>query len=472
MRVALINPPFGLELSVGTTRGMRYVLNVTPPLGLAYLAAVMRHDGHEVILVDCTVGIARQQLKNILEGFRPEVVGLTGTTPSFMSMVDTARKVRAWCPTAKIVAGGAQATVAPQATLTEFSFDAVPIGDGEVTRSDLVRPWSLDPNADLASVAGIAFLRDGEYHRTAPRALIRDLDSIPFPAYDLLPPLRRYHPTPASYRKLPLATMMTSRGCPNRCVFCDRSIFGNRCRRRSVENALDEVELLLKRVGAREIRFFDDTFTLNRDWVFRFCDGLRSRGLKFPWTCLTSVLSVRPDLLKTMKKSGCYQVLYGLESGDDDVLKRLGKGNTVEDNIRAIRWAQEAGLEIRGDFLFGTPWETPETLEKTLKFAIDMKIDYATFNHLIPFPGTELYDYLVENEGFQFDFHRHCSIIDHSAAVYVPSSIPRQQYKELLDYANKRFYLRPMHILRRLLALRTPTQVWGQVMGLYAMLSL
>ena len=172
-----------------------------------------------------------------------------------------------------------------------------------------------------------------------------------------------------------------------------------------------------------------------------------------------------------MKNSCCWQVLYGLESGDEGMLKTLGKGNTVEQNLQAIRWAREAGLEVRGDFIVGTPGETMESLKNTLRFALTSGLDYAHFNKFVPFPGTDLYRDLVR-EGYSFDFSSGCSILDHGALLFVPPSLNREEYRRWLDSAFKKFYLRPAHIGRRLRAIRTWTQFKGQIRGAFSILGL
>jgi radical SAM superfamily enzyme YgiQ (UPF0313 family) len=171
-----------------------------------------------------------------------------------------------------------------------------------------------------------------------------------------------------------------------------------------------------------------------------------------------------------MRKAGCWQVLYGFESGDDRMLKLLKKGNTVEMNKRAIRLTQEAGLEVRGDFIVGTPGETWESLEKTVQFAIDMKLDYAHFNKFTPFPGTELYAQLTA-EGHVFDFSK-STILDHDQIHYVNPGMDKNEFSRFLDRANRRFYLRPSHIIRRLFAIRSFHQLKGQIDGFLAIIGL
>ncbi len=468
MKVMLINPPFDEALAVGGTKSMKYVLNTIAPLGLAYLAAVARDEGHEVDLVDCSLGITLAELCSRAAEFGPQVIGLTYTTPSWLAARDAAKALREAAPNAKFVIGGAHVTAAPKETLSHAAFDAGVIGEGEATFIELLAAWNSDPNADLSGIAGLALLGDGEPFLTPPREMIEDLDSLPYPARDLLPALSDYHPTPASYQRLPLGVLMTSRGCPARCTFCDRAIFGCSFRAHSVDNVMGEVQELIEKHGAREIRFFDDTFTLQRKRAFEICERMAALPKRVPWTCLTRVTSVNPELLSAMREAGCWQVLYGLESGNDSILQALKKGTTVERNRQAVHWAQEAGLGVRGDFIVGTPTETEETFENTVRFALEMKLDYAHFNKFTPFPGTELYDELVA-QGYEFDFDQACSILDHAAMLYVPPAFTPERYREVLDTAFRRFYLRPSYMLRRLTQIRTWDMAAGQFRGFLAL---
>jgi radical SAM superfamily enzyme YgiQ (UPF0313 family) len=467
MKIVLVNPPFEEAVSVGASKSIKAVLNIIPPLGIAYLAGVLEKHNYPVKIFDCTVGIPQSVLIDSLSQEEPDIVGITSTTPSLESAKRVAQNIKEVFPRVTIVIGGCHVTAMPQETLQYDCFDIGVVGEGEDTFLELVREIDKGRLSKLGKIKGIVYKKDGQVTFTGRREFVRNLDTIPFPARHLLPPLGTYSPTPASYRKLPLAVVMTSRGCPNRCTFCDRAIFGSSYRARSADNVLDEVEELIDRYGAKEIRFFDDTFTLDKSRVFEICDKLKERGIRIPWTCLTTVNSVSKELLAKMKEAGCWQVLYGLESGDDRMLKLLKKGNTVARNAFAVKLAKETGLEVRGDFIVGTPGETKESLERTLDFTLHNPLDYAHFNKFIPFPGTELYNMLLE-QGYKFDFSKGCSILDHSAIMYTPEGFSNEEFKAWLDRANKAFYLRPSHILRRLLALRTLTQLEGQIKGFFA----
>jgi radical SAM superfamily enzyme YgiQ (UPF0313 family) len=474
MKVALATPPFREAGLVGTTKSMKAVINLIPPLGLAYLAAILEREGIAVKIVDGSRGLSTAEVMGELAAYQPDVIGLSCTTPTFVDAIDLAQAVRRAFPRAILVLGGAHLTAIPLEAMQEEVFDVGVVGEGEITFLELITALEEAGDlerVDLERIKGLAFRQDGRVVLTPPRERIQDLDGLPHPARHLLPPLSAYRPTPASYRKLPLAVLMTSRGCPYGCTFCDRGVFGNYVRAHSPERVMDELEEAIQRYGAREIRFFDDTFTYNRKRVVKLCEMILDRGLRFPWTCLTRVTTVDKDLLRLMKEAGCWQVLYGLESGDPGMLKRLNKGSSVEQNTQAVQWALEVGLGVRGDFIIGTPGETMESLENTLAFTKRIKLDYAHFNKFVPYPGTELYERLLA-EGYQFDSKNLPPIVDHAAVLYEPEGMTRQQVKEFLDRAHREFYLRPSHIVRRVMRTGSWHEFVGQARGALAVLGL
>ena len=470
-KVLLINPPFEQEEeSVGRTKSIRKVLNIVPPLGIAYIAAVLEKMGIEAKIIDCAIGITFDNLFNMIAKESPDVVGITSTTPAFIKAKKVARFIRERLPRTKIMIGGAHVTALPEETIENDLFDIGIIGEGELTVEQLFSNYKNKGFAKLDRLNGIIYKDQKTIRKNENQSFIQDLDSIPLPARHLLPHPKFYRPTPASCRRMPYAVIMTSRGCPSQCTFCDRKIFGERFRMRSVGNIFQEIEKTVSRYGVREIRFFDDTFTLNKKRVYGICDEFEKRRFNLSWTCLTKAACVDGPLLKRMKKAGCWQVLYGLESGDDRMLKLLKKGNTVEINKRAIRLTKEAGLEVRGDFVVGTPGETWESLEKTVRFAIDMKLDYAHFNKFIPLPGTELYRMLTAQK-HTFDFSK-STILDHKEVYYVNPGMDKNKFSKFLDKATKRFYLRPGYILKRLFSIRTLHQLKGQIDGFFAIFEL
>jgi len=309
MNILLINPPFEDEYSVGSSKSIKYVLNVIPPLGLAYLAAALKKGGFSVRIIDGFVEDIN--IPEIISS-QPDIIGLTATTPTFNSALFIAKQIKESLPSAVIVLGGAYITATPLEAMATGDFDIGVIGEGEETLVELVKAvgtehCSVPTKTDLRSIEGLIFREGEDLITTSKREAIKDLDNILFPARNLLPPLSCYRPTPASYRRLPLGVMITSRGCPQQCAFCDRAVFGNSYRKRSPENVLGEAEELVYKYGAREIRFFDDCFTLDKNRTVKICQGLRKIKPKLPWTCLTTVGSVTKELLKEMRASGCWQ---------------------------------------------------------------------------------------------------------------------------------------------------------------------
>jgi radical SAM superfamily enzyme YgiQ (UPF0313 family) len=442
-KILLINPPFEQEEeSVGRSKSVRKVLNIVPPLGITYVAAILERAGIEVKIIDCAVGISFDDLFKMILDEHPDVIGITSTTPAFINAGKIASFVREKRPEVKILIGGAHVSALPNETMKTGLFDIGVIGEGEITIEKLFRNFTNREFVGIDEIRGICYKNKNEICKN------------------------ENQPTPASCRRVPYAVMITSRGCPTQCTFCDRKVFGERYRMRSVPNIFQEIEDLVSKYGIQEIRFFDDTFTVNKKRIYEVCDEFERRRLNITWTCLSKVANVNGPLLKRMKKAGCWQVLYGFESGDDRMLELLKKGNTVEKNIRAIRLTKEAGLEVRGDFIVGTPGETYESLEKTVQFAIDMKLDYAHFNKFVPLPGTELYRNLTA-EGHVFDFSK-STILDHNQIYYTPEGLDNDTFSKFLDNANKRFYLRLSYILKRLFSIRTFCQLKGQISGFSA----
>jgi radical SAM superfamily enzyme YgiQ (UPF0313 family) len=463
MKIILINPPFEDEYSVGDSASFKHVLNIISPLGLAYLAAVLQEDKIHTRIFDFTVAGQNESIFKAIIEEEPDIIGITASTPVFPSARLIAEKIRIMIPKAVIILGGAHVTAMPHQAMEAGCFDAGVIGEAEETLLELAKHIEINGLSKLCSIKGIIYRENGEFHITGRREFIKDIDTIPYPARHLLPPLSFYKPTPASYKRLPLGVMMTSRGCPQQCTFCDRSVFGNTYRQRSTNNVLGEVDELIHKYGAREIRFFDDCFTLNKERTLEICAGLKKR--RIPWTCLTTVTNVTKDLLTQMKSAGCWQVLFGLESADESMLKALKKGATLEQNITAVRWAKQAGLSVRADFIVGTPGETESSIEKTLDFALRMKLDYAHFNKFVPYPGTELYSRL-KAQGHDFDFTKGASITDNLHFMYIPKDIKdKHKYVNIINSAHKKFYLRPGYILGRLLSIRTWDEFRGQLKG-------
>jgi anaerobic magnesium-protoporphyrin IX monomethyl ester cyclase len=450
-----------LEELVGKSRSMKGIMNIVQPLGLGYIAALLERNGYQVRIEDCQcLGLDHSALIDRLEASHPDILGISSTTPTFGSSLLTAQLVKQNLPNATIIIGGAHVSALPKETMAYDCFDVGVIGEGDYTTVELVKHIEKNGSRDLEHVTGIVFRRNGEFCQTERRPFIKNLDELPFPARHLLPPLDKYHPAPTSYRRLPNAHLLTSRGCAGaRCVFCDRGGFGFSVRFRTVENVFDEIEELISVYGARDLKFFDDTFTIDKKRVLRICDEFKKRKIDIPWCCLARANTVNREILKAMKEAGCWEILFGFESMDQNVLSKLMKFTTVEQNVEAVKLCHEVGISVRGNYIVGSPFDTMETMETDLREAIKLNMEFAHFNKFTPYPGSELY-LMLTDQGYRYDFTKWESQHDMKGAImYVPNGVTEEEYRKWLVKAHKRYYLRPRYIARQLYGIRSSDDV-------------
>ncbi|MFH1620134.1 MAG: radical SAM protein [bacterium] len=319
----------------------------------------------------------------------------------------------------------------------------------EQFKSGKLNPWKIK---------GIIYRHNGELKTTASREYIQDLDSLPFPARHLFPPADKYRPVLGSCINRPFAHLISSRGCPYQCGFCDRKVFGNKFRARSPENVVDEIEKLISLHGAREIKFFDDTFTLDKERAYGIFNELEKRKIQIPWSCVTRADCVDKPFLQSMKKTGCWQVVYGIESGDQRMLDIMKKGLTLQQSESAVVLAKDAGLNARATFIIGVPGETMESLNKTIEFAKKLPLDVVNFYACTLYPGNELYK-IAKKEGAMLheDYSQYTPSIDvhKTRLAYVPEGLTEEQLRAAVARGYKEFYLRADYIYRQILAIRS-----------------
>ena len=467
MKIVLINPDFD---EVGEKKSFENLVNVIPPLGLMYIASVLEEHDFEVKIIDCYLEKSNIDLYKILKKESPDIVGISAATPTFGDATRIAEIIRKNFPDTFVVVGGYHISAIPRQALSSGYFDAGVIGEGEITFLELVKEIQKK-YPQLSKVKGLVIKKENKTLFTKPRPFIKNLDVIPFPARHLVPSLSKYKPTPASYKRLPVGILISSRGCSSKCTFCDRAVFGCTYRERSPSNVLDEIEELVYKFGARELKFFDDNFTLNKKRLFEICDEFKKRKIDIEWSCLTKANLVSKEILMKMKKSGCWQVLFGLESGDSRILKSLNKGITLEQGEKAVKLAKKEGLSVRTDFLMGVPGENSTTMTRTLNFAKKINPSFAHFNKFTPYPGTEIYNRLVQ-EGYKFDFNNTYSQLDHSHSIYSPKGISKKQLGGFVDESYKKFYLRPRYIFNRLFEIRNFESLTREIKGFFGIFGL
>jgi anaerobic magnesium-protoporphyrin IX monomethyl ester cyclase len=449
--VCLVNPPWALAEHFGKFRN---VASVQQPLGLAYLAAGLEMNGHEVAIIDAAVlNYNDERIIEEIRRYAPDIIGVTCVTPSYQGTLTLAFKLKSMFDLPVLI-GGPHVTAVTEETMRNPCFNIAVLGEGDFTTVQLLE--TLRNGGDLAKVQGIAFRRDGKLIRTPPRPYIENLDALPLPARHLLPELGRYKPTPSAYRYLPQATMITSRGCPYHCTFCDRSVFGNKYRTRTARNVVDEMELLITKYGANEIRFWDDTFNVDQQRVMEICEEITNRELDVAWTCLGRINHMNETILKAMAKAGCWQIDYGIESGNQLILNGITKGQTLEMVRRVVGITHKAGIGVRGFFMLGLPGETEATMNDTIRFAKRLSLRSAVFHITTPFPGTELFKLATRSgelrAGTSYDEY----MLGFSDDVpYVPTDLTAQCIKHFQSTAYKQFYFRPGFLLRRITEIRT-----------------
>lgn len=399
---------------------------------------------------------------------QPDCIGIYSTAFGWSQAVRTARDLRRVLPGSFIVTGGPYPIAAPEQCLAEAPWiDAAVTGEGEVTMVELLDAVSRDGR--LSTVEGIAFRQGDEVRLNGPRPLITDLDSLPFPARDLLGEAARYVPPPATYRRSPVAVMITSRGCNRRCVFCfqiDRERKSG-VRYRSIGSVLEEIELCLRQ-GYREIKFIDDTIAADYDRALALAEGIRARRLDFTWFASACVNQVDGRLMRAFREAGCWAILFGAESGVQKNLDAIRKGTTVEQIRLAVRHAKEAGLRVFTPFIFGIPGETWEEAIETIEFACRLDPDVANFHALTPFPGTDLFDH-IDRYGTRMADLSACT---YQAAAFAPFTLTREEILRLRQIAFRRFYSRPGFLLKRILGLRTRHDLRAAFTGLRSLTAL
>jgi anaerobic magnesium-protoporphyrin IX monomethyl ester cyclase len=362
-----------------------------PPLGIAYVAASLRESGHKVQILDCTF-LRRDEALDKALAARADVVGIYCMTTMLDDCLGLAKHLRGHCDL--LVAGGPLPTCDPGLFLEQF--DAVARGEGEQTMREILS--AHESGVDLASVLGVV-CRDeamsptggthGGVHVPA-RPFAEDLDTIPFPARELLPNEQYIEFGKRSYG-YSITTVMSTRGCPFQCEFCSNVVFGSSYRERSPHNVVAEVEEALG-LGYDRISFADDVFTLNAGRVAGICGEIGRRGLRFSWECLGRVDSFDYEMASEMKHAGCFRVFFGIESGSDEVLRVMNKRITVEQARSAVESARRAGMEAGAFFIVCYPGETDDTVLDTLRFATSLPLDYLGLTMPYPLPGTALLD--------------------------------------------------------------------------------
>jgi anaerobic magnesium-protoporphyrin IX monomethyl ester cyclase len=406
---------------------------VTPPLSLMYLASALEEDSFSVrIHDDDLLQEGYYKFADLALKLDPRIIGVTATTSTIGTALNYLQIVKKNMPDVLTVIGGPHPTFMPRKTLESGVVDVVVRGEGEETLRELAG------EEDLSSVRGISYRDEGRLKMNQSRPLIKDLDSLPFPARHLV----AFDSYGAS------SGIITSRGCVYNCGYCSSSlIMGKKFRSRSPENVADEIEELVHQYGVRDLAFMDDTFMLNKKRAGEIAGEIKSRDLDVSFVASSRVDSVNQDLLFKLKEAGMNTLYYGVESGSQRILDLMKKGITLEQAERAVKGAKEAGLKVLTSFILGYPGETAQDLDRTIDFSIKLDPDYSQFSILTPFPGTPIYQDLKKRGLIDTEDWKEYTVMK-PVLKYEELGLSKEMVERKLTQAYLRFYARPRYLLK------------------------
>jgi radical SAM superfamily enzyme YgiQ (UPF0313 family) len=417
---------------------------IFPPLGLAYIASVLMNAGIHVEIIDSpALHLSYEHVNKIIRKKHPQIIGIQTSFFNFYECRKLTETIKNSLPDVHIILGGQFPSSFPQKVLREIpKADVCVMGEGESIMLELVR--ALSRGLGIEKIKGLVFRKGKNIHITPCIGLIKDLNSLPFPARHLLP-MKAYRFLPHEFKQYPVVTMLSSRGCPFRCNFCSKPIFGSSYRVRSPENVISEIIEVINHYSAKEIFFVDDVFGLSRSWCEKFCKLLIQEKLDIAWSCQTRIDVMDRKLLTKMAASGCWSILFGIESCPQRLLNILNKNIRMNEVKKTIKLAGEAGISVRASFMIGIPTETKKETLQTIKFAKELNPDFALFHLFVPFEGTAIYKFSKQtgnilNGAGDYDYPGKVKFIPYTYGS-------EEELIKIQKFAYKNFYLNPNKII-------------------------
>ncbi|MDD5959169.1 MAG: radical SAM protein [Methanobrevibacter wolinii] len=442
MKITFINPP-------QTASKYKFMGVIAPPLGMAYIAAVLEKNNYDVSIVDaCALDYTLEDLSKRIKKENPDIVSISALTPTIGSALESAQIVKETIPDTMVILGGYHPTFNFEETLHDENVDLVIRGEGEYTMLDLVQ--TIEKGGDLSRVKGIVYEEENENGDkimivTPDREPIMDLDELPFPALHLLP-MDHYKLLNMDTH---MSTMITSRGCPIQCSFCSSAaMHGRKIRRRSIKNIVDEIEHLKYDYGIETIAFMDDTFTINKKRVKELCDEIINRNINIMWGCTARVDTLNEEVLEKMKQSGCICIFMGVESADQNVLDKMGKRTNIPKIKEAFRIAHEKKIRTIASVALGMPGDTKKAMNKTIKFVHSLKPNYAIYSLATPYPGTRFYKEAFEKNLIKVKDWSKFTLI---SPILETIDCSISDLRKIQAKAFIKFYLRPQYLIKEFL---------------------
>lgn len=447
-RILLIYPPSPVMNREDRCQQPTKELLVIPPLpptDLLYLAAVAEKNGLEAKIEDYSQG---GDYEKDLKEFKPDYLVVNIATPTLEHDLQAVKLAKEICPNIVTIAKGAAFLTLGEKILKENSaLNYGILGEAEETLKEILE------GKTKADILGIYYFEDSQVKFTGKRPFIEDLDSLPFPARHLVN--NNIYRRPDNNKVQ--ATVKVSRGCPFHCFFCLATpVSGAKVRKRSPENIVMEIRECVEKYNIRNFLFWSDIFNVDRKWTFDLCNAIIDSGLDITWSANTRADTADLEMAELMYKSGCRLVSIGVESGSQYMLEQMGKKITLDDVRRTVKVFKKAKIRIYNYFVIGLPWETEETAEETIRFAIELDSDFISFYTATPLPGSRFYEYAKEHNLFDKE-------TSFESAYYYPSlnthHLSRDRVFALHKSAIRRFYLRPMYILKMLSRIRSYEEV-------------
>jgi anaerobic magnesium-protoporphyrin IX monomethyl ester cyclase len=448
MKLALIFNPFSYKLHEENLRVVQRYFGLFPPLSLAWVAAIAEKAGHEVEIIDArTLRLTPDEVLTRLKKTKPDMLGFMMTTYMFRETLDWVRYLRGGLPNVKTIVGGYNLRVYPTESVTPEEIDFGCFNSAYETVPRLLE--ALETNGNFDDVPGLVFKRNGKIVQTD-YGEDPDFENYPNPARHLLPN-ELYAEFPTELKNF--TVMVTSKGCPRGCVFCEAG--RTRYNPRSVQKVVGEIQECYEQHGIREIDVFDYEFLIQRKRVLEICKEIQRRGTKILWACRARIDSVDDELLREMKAAGCGRIYFGLESGIQEMLDDMNKGITLEQVRENIKLTKKHGIRSLGFFLIGSPGETRETIRKTLKFAKSLDLDYVQFSKTTAKPLTQLWRDLVRESGY--DYWREY-ILGNAEEAPLPrpwTELSNEEIDEIAWRAYVKYHSRPWFLLKHSLQVRS-----------------
>lgn len=409
------------------------------PQPLIYLGAYLRQNNYKCRLIDANaLGLSIDETVNQILALSPKFVGITSPTMLISAAGRIAKKLKDNNPDIITIVGGPHITAVPNETMMLYTdIDIGVLGEGEITVIELLR--AFENKINLESVTGIIYRDNGNLKITPARLFIEDIDTLPVPAWDMLPDLlKHYQQSAVRIDRLPNISLVSSRGCPFQCIFCARNVFGNVTRAHSADYIIKMIKYLIKEYKIKSVSFEDENFVIYRKRLVEFCNRLIEEKLDITWDCASNVNAVNHELLFLMKRAGCWQINYGIETGSQRILDFIKKGTKLENVEKALRMTKDAGIVTKGYFIVGHPTETRESIQETIDFIKKIALDVFQMSFMIPLPGTELYKIASQYGEFKNDWDN----MNIWTPLFIPTGLSQEDLENESKRAYKAFYLR------------------------------